>query len=184
MTMTHYSDYAILFNSSAIDELYYDEPSRNLVIVFNGGNLAAYEDVSPEVFRTFKLQDDSENGSAGRYYNDLKPFLTGVSAPDLDELTFRDDEEDEPLVDDETDVEPEYVTPDLDEDDFTPVAVSNRYTIAFEHVTETETEVVTYEVELDVFAPNPDAALNRFGSAVGTLGYGRLTVKSLTRHFD
>jgi len=205
MTMTKYTDYSYLHNSSAIDEVFYDAEDKYLLLVFVSGGLAAYEDVAPEVFRAFKLQDESENGSAGRYYNDVRPYLRGTEAPDPDDLVDATDrvatDEPElvaqaPVEDDPADNEDEVVVQAAVESkvaageyiiskdklvsfDFY-VPVTNQYTVAFEYTADNN----TYELELDVYAPNPDAALNRFGAAVEILGYRTVKVNSLTRHFN
>lgn len=79
---TYYTDYYEAYNSSVIDQVWYDAQTKNMYVGLLNGTLCGYSDVAPEIFKAFTAQEDAGQ-SIGKYWNEfIKPGLTGKSTED------------------------------------------------------------------------------------------------------
>lgn len=168
MSAFEYTDHHFSEASSAIDDVYYNEKTQELVIETYSGSLAGYYGVPREVYDAFVLEDTARayGGSLGGYWNTIiKPNFKGFSTSYISNFKQLDTT---PVLN-ETFV---FQTEEVE----VPEATRSEYTITFSNDDYRDNEIV-------VFAASNDAVLVAFGKIADIAGWSNYKITALTQHF-
>jgi len=184
MSLFEYTHHKETPDSSVISDLYYNANTEELVVVLHGGTNAGYDGVSLIVYLAMITHYDAreEGGSVGAYWNTgVKPLFDGFDTSWIEGFVDANGEDEGPS-DWEQEVLNAQAPVNLDSVAInqTIVIPTAEYSIGFAF----ETASTTYEIDLPVFAVDPDDALSRFNRIAGLAGYEKVKVKSVTRFFE